>query len=558
MNDISYYKKYEPIDGKWYLEKELGRGAYGIVFQAVRKDFGEQRSAFKMISIPSSQGEYDSFRQDHYDLDEKSITSYFYGFVEEFVKEFQLMATLKGHTNIVSYEDHDVRQKDGEFGWDIFIRMELLTPMNDYFKNKAPTERDIIKIGMDICEALEVCKRHNIIHRDIKPANIFISRDGNYKLGDFGVARTLEKTASGLSKKGTYIYMAPEVYKGQSYNLTVDLYSLGILMYRQLNDNFEPFRTSLSYSDGENAMERRMRGEKFPAPAHASPELAAIIMKACEYNPGERYASPEEMREALEVLYKKLEDASRTPSFVEASDIPFPPTSKISDVEPKNAATPLVNTPLEAPVRKASKAAPMKAAEAMESTTALRNPTAAAKKFCTSCGKEYIEGQMYCTGCRAVLNQDAKAEQKAKLVSAKSNDGMTVGVTPAPLSKPAPSSATPLQPPINTPSKTVGGIAKSFPLIGVILLIAALALCIPIYESVVSMFTETYIDYDVFLYVVNFITPSVTLAVASVLFFAKIPNKIRFILLAVVVTVGAAILIGIHLYYQSIYNTYVS
>ena len=346
MNDINYYKKYEPIDGKWYLEKELGRGAFGCVFQAVRNDFGEQRSAIKMVSIPSSQGELDSFKQEHYELDDNSVTSYFYGFVEEFVKEFQLMATLKGHSNIVSYEDHDVRKKADEFGWDIFIRMELLTPMTEYFKNTAPTEKDIIKVGIDICRALEVCKSHNIIHRDIKPANIFISKDGNYKLGDFGVARTLEKTSSGLSKKGTYIYMAPEVYKGLSYNHTVDLYSLGILMYRQLNDNFEPFRTSLNYSDGETAMERRMNGEAFTAPKHASAALAKVILKACAYNPKDRFASATEMREALEAV---------------AEGKPLPGES---------AAAPTL--------------------------------------FCTNCGNTCKPGQNFCTKCNAPLTEAAK------------------------------------------------------------------------------------------------------------------------------------------------------
>jgi len=119
MDKLEYYKqKYGLIKGEWLLEKELGSGAFGAVFQAVRKDaFGEQRSAIKIVSIPASQGEYDSFRQEHYELDEKSLTSYFYGFVEEFAREFRFMEVLKGNSNIVSYEDHSVVEKNGEFGW---------------------------------------------------------------------------------------------------------------------------------------------------------------------------------------------------------------------------------------------------------------------------------------------------------------------------------------------------------------------------------------------------------------------------------------------------------
>ena len=127
--DINYYKQYEPIDGKWYITRKLGSGSFGTVFEVERKDFSTMKSAMKIISIPNSQSEVESYRSENYDLDEKSVTAYFYGFVQEFVKEFQIMAQLKGHSNIVSYEDHDVKKKADGIGWDIFIRMELLTPL---------------------------------------------------------------------------------------------------------------------------------------------------------------------------------------------------------------------------------------------------------------------------------------------------------------------------------------------------------------------------------------------------------------------------------------------
>ncbi len=298
--DISYYKKFEPIDGKWYLTKELGSGAFGTVFEVERKDFSDAKSAMKIISIPNSPNEVETFKEDNYDMDEASVTSYFYGFVEEFVKEFQLMSKLRGHSNIVSYEDHDVIQRKDEIGWDIFIRMELLTPMNKFFASKAPTQLDVINLGIGICKALELCQKYNIIHRDIKPSNIFVSQMGEYKLGDFGVARTLEKTSSGLSKKGTYTYMAPEVFKGEEYNATVDIYSLGIVMYKILNNNLEPFRTNRTHTDEENAMARRLRNDPIPKPCNADDNLASIVLKACSYNPKDRFSTPEEMRIALE------------------------------------------------------------------------------------------------------------------------------------------------------------------------------------------------------------------------------------------------------------------
>lgn len=310
--DISYYKKYEPIDGKWYITKALGKGAFGTVFEIERRDFDGEKSALKIISIPASQSEVDSYREENFELDKKSVTSYFYGFVEEFTKEFRLMSKLKGNSNIVSIEDYDVKKKENEIGWDIFIRMELLTPINKYFQSHAPTQKEIIKLGIDICKALEICKNQQIVHRDIKPSNIFISPNGDFKLGDFGVARTLEKTSGALSKKGTYTYMAPEVYKGEAYNASIDLYSLGIVMYKLLNNNYEPFRTEKSYGDEEKALVYRMKGEKrIPNPANADADLSEIIIKACNFSPSDRYREPSEMRADLErLLSLKKQDAN--------------------------------------------------------------------------------------------------------------------------------------------------------------------------------------------------------------------------------------------------------
>ena len=306
--EISYYKKFEPIDGKWIISKELGSGSFGTVFEVHRTDFPDMKSALKIISIPNSQTEISSFRDENYDLDEQTIVSYYYGIVEEVVQEFQIMSKLKGHSNIVNYEDHDVKRRENEIGWDIFIRMELLTPMNKYFAENNPTQKDVIRLGIDICKALEICQKYQIIHRDIKPSNIFISKTGDFKLGDFGVARTLERTSSGLSKKGTYTYMAPEVFKGEAYGTNVDTYSLGIVMYKLLNNNLEPFRTDRTYGDSEKAFEKRVSGAEIPAPANAKGKLAEIVLKACSFNPKERYESPSQMREELENIFYNVSE----------------------------------------------------------------------------------------------------------------------------------------------------------------------------------------------------------------------------------------------------------
>lgn len=206
------------------------------------------------------------------------------------------MNRLRGHSNIVNYEDHLVQRLEDGQTWDILIRMEYLTCINERFKSHIPTRADIIRLGMDLCQALELCQKYNIIHRDIKPDNVFISPNGDYKLGDFGIARQLERTMGNLSKKGTFNYMAPEVYKGNAYNSSVDLYSLGIVMYRLLNGNRLPFLPDapkpILPDDREMALIRRMSGELMSLPRDAQNRFGEIVLKACAFDPTQRYSSP--------------------------------------------------------------------------------------------------------------------------------------------------------------------------------------------------------------------------------------------------------------------------
>ncbi|MCD7905423.1 MAG: protein kinase [Clostridiales bacterium] len=141
---------------------------------------------------------------------------------------------------------------------------------------------------------------------------MFVSESGAFKLGDFGIARQVEKTVAGLSKKGTFTYIAPEVYKGEAYGSTVDIYSLGIVMYRLLNNNRVPFMPSypavISHADRETALVRRMRGEEIEKPVNADGRLAEIVLKACAFKPEDRYNSPLLMRMELEaILYDDAE-----------------------------------------------------------------------------------------------------------------------------------------------------------------------------------------------------------------------------------------------------------
>ena len=300
------------LDG-WNITRLLGEGGYGKVFEIERSEFGQTyRAALKVITVPQSSAEVRSVISEGMSVSQAE--AYFHGIVEELMHEFSIMFKLKGTANVVSCEDLRVLEHPDGIGWDILIRMELLHPLLPYVYEHPMARRDIIRLGIDICKALELCQRYNIIHRDIKPENIFISDNGDYKLGDFGIARTIERTSSGLSKKGTYSYMAPEVYAGREYGFSVDTYSLGLVLYRMLNKNRGPFLPqppeAITFSSREQALARRMSGEPLPRPFYGEGRLGEIVLKACAFDPKDRYSSPQQLRQELEAILYTQTDAA--------------------------------------------------------------------------------------------------------------------------------------------------------------------------------------------------------------------------------------------------------
>ena len=290
---------------EWKIVEKIGEGSFGKVYKAQRSERGKFfYSAIKVINIPGSQSELNSVRSEA--GDDQSVREYFRNLVEECIQEISTMEYFRGNSHIVSVEDFKVMEYLDDIGWEISIRMEYLTSFMDYCAEKQLTEKDVIKLGLDLSKALGYCRKLNIIHRDIKPENIFVSRFGDFKLGDFGIARELERTMSSFSKKGTYSYMAPEMYKGEKYDSRVDIYSLGIVLYKLMNRNRLPFlnleKQFITYRDKENALARRMSGEPLKKPADAGEMFSGIILKACAYRPEDRYQTSEEFYNDLDDL----------------------------------------------------------------------------------------------------------------------------------------------------------------------------------------------------------------------------------------------------------------
>ena len=162
----------------------------------------------------------------------------------------------------------------------------------------AINQRKVAEIGVQVCQALAVAHNQDIVHRDIKPQNIMVQPDGNIKVMDFGIARAknsvMARTSSVL---GTAHYISPEQAQGKELTPASDIYSLGIVLYEAATGTL-PF-------DGPDAMSvALMQVNDFPPMPHEvnpdiDPDLETIVMMALEKEPGRRFATVADMRQAL-------------------------------------------------------------------------------------------------------------------------------------------------------------------------------------------------------------------------------------------------------------------
>ena len=287
----------------WKIVKDLGGGTYGRVYEIERTISGiQEKAALKIVSRPKNKDEIESYYNEGYS--KADLIASYESEIQNYVQEYKLMKELQGESNIVSCDDFTMVPHEDGIGGDIFIRMELLTSLQQILRERSLSEQEIIKLGKDISHALVLCESKNIIHRDIKPANIMVSQFGNYKLGDFGVSKIMDH-ATFATSMGTPEYQAPEIVHMERYGQAADIYSLGITLYWLLNNRRMPFidaNQQITLVVKNEAMDRRYRGEKLPAPKNGSTKLKKIVLKACEYHPENRYASAQEMYDALDTL----------------------------------------------------------------------------------------------------------------------------------------------------------------------------------------------------------------------------------------------------------------
>lgn len=309
------------LDGATPEQAQLGQGAFGRVYSVyheVRDNTGVTRypAAVKIIAL-----DHDSYfrnlPQDSEERVNRNLSKEQRWIDRQLAivqNEIRIMHGLLGEVNIVYCMRFDYKyfKADGLSCCDVVILMEKLVTLKQYLKDNVPDSdrerlKQVLKIWRHLAAALMICDKRQILHLDIKPDNIFYAPGpDNFKLSDFGISMEGRTFKPGV-RRGTFDYMAPEMFDKLGGDNRADMYSLAIVIYELLNDHRLPFqKTDGSYEDRRQAQAERLeRKRTVPALSRVPGDVNEVLLKCLEVNPDKRYSDVGALFNVVEYIYYK-------------------------------------------------------------------------------------------------------------------------------------------------------------------------------------------------------------------------------------------------------------
>lgn len=258
-----------PFAKRYQIIEELGKGGMGRVYKVLDKEIGE-KVALKLLNP---------------EIAAESKT------IERFRNELKTARQIS-HKNVCRMY-HLSKEEGAPYITMEYLRGEDLKSMIRMMGRLSPGQA--VSIAKQVCEGLSEAYRLGIVHRDLKPQNIMIDRNGDVKIMDFGIARSLQ--AKGMTGEGVMIgtpeYMSPEQVEGKDADERADIYALGIVLFEMLTGRV-PF-------EGETPLSVALKHKTEAPPdprkinSQVPDDLARLILRCLEKEKGKRYQSTQEL-----------------------------------------------------------------------------------------------------------------------------------------------------------------------------------------------------------------------------------------------------------------------
>ncbi len=264
----------------------------------------------KIISLPPSRTQLDALLLTGVLKDEEDAKQYYTQRAQDWVAEIKTLQQLAKQEGFLSCEDFQIVPAEDGIGFEIYVLTPYKRTLARQLKKKPFTQLDALNLALDICSALAACRRNGYLFTNLKPSNIFLTENGEFKIGDLGFLDLNALHYSAVADHCFSPYTAPEIADASSsVNETLDVYALGMVLYGIFNDGVLP----------------EDRSNPLPAPQYADEEMAQIILKACAPDPQDRWADPAQMGQMF-VSYMQKNGAF---------DVPIVPPAPIPEPEPE-------------------------------------------------------------------------------------------------------------------------------------------------------------------------------------------------------------------------------
>lgn len=326
---MSELKMISPLLDGMTVEK-AGPSYDGRKYYTLRERSSGEQLMLKVLSIPSSDSHVRALILSGAYPDEASVNEYYRRYTEDIRRELKLGRELTSTGYFAGALDFQVEPRDTEVGFDIYILLKRHIPLSYLLNENAITGLRAINLGIDICDALIGCRESGLLFANLTPESVYLTPSGKFLLGDLGLIDLDDLQYASVPEEYIGAYSAPELSDiNESPNDTIDLYSLGMVLFRIYNGNHGPFEDE---NTGEGMADKlRLTGKPLPSPIYADYELAGIIQKACAFHKEDRFQSPEEMKQAL-VLYmqrNEIKDELIVPPIV----VNFTPPAELPEEE---------------------------------------------------------------------------------------------------------------------------------------------------------------------------------------------------------------------------------